>query len=43
MGGGGVMKNQYTGGLPRKGLGSTVCGFKGEHGKKERGGVFEGV
>ena len=42
--GGGVTKNQYIGGdcLKRGGLDSLQNRFKGELGKKERGGIFEG-
>ena len=42
--GGGVTKNQYIGGdcLRRGGLDSLQNRFKGELGKKERGGIFEG-
>ena len=39
--GGGAMKNQYRGGIPKKGGGaSTVCLFKGGLGKKEGGGLI---
>ena len=36
---GGVTKNQYRGGLPKKGETWTVCQFKGGLARK-RGGVF---
>ena len=40
----GVMKNQYKGGLLKKGGGGalTVCQFKGGLGKKEEGVCFSG-